>query len=118
MSISGKISVGMRRIVLAPRITIKSAITTNVYGRLSARRTIHIFAAQAWRRAGECALGCGFPRGFCTQLPGPNRGSINEVESPMQASPTLEQPLVIPREIRTRTRRRRWLLVAFAAVLL
>src|SRR5580700_5670743 len=42
MSISGKISVGIRAIVSAPRMTMRNAITTNVYGRLRAMRTSHM----------------------------------------------------------------------------
>ena len=38
----GKMSVGVRAIVSGPTIRISSASTTNVYGRLSATRTIHI----------------------------------------------------------------------------
>src|ERR1035441_2627453 len=40
--ISGKISVGVRRITTGARIRISSATTINVYGRLRASRTIHI----------------------------------------------------------------------------
>src|SRR5436309_2113668 len=39
---SGKISVGVRRMVMGVRIRMTSAITTNVYGRLRARATIHM----------------------------------------------------------------------------
>src|SRR3954465_2179410 len=39
--ISGKMSFGMRRIDTMPSSTINSAMTTNVYGRLSASLTIH-----------------------------------------------------------------------------
>src|SRR4029077_15135317 len=42
MSISGKISVGVFLIDTTPSSNIKSAITTNVYGRRSASLTIHI----------------------------------------------------------------------------
>src|SRR5437879_5625616 len=42
MSISGKISVGVFLIDTTPSSNIKSAITTNVYGRRSASFTIHI----------------------------------------------------------------------------
>ena len=41
MSISGKMSVGISRIAKTPPMTMSIAITTNVYGRRSARRTIH-----------------------------------------------------------------------------
>src|SRR3954463_10590575 len=40
-AISGKMSLGMRRIDTIPSSTINSAMTTNVYGRLSASLTIH-----------------------------------------------------------------------------
>ncbi len=42
MSMSGKMSVGIREIVTAPRMTMSTDITTNVYGRFSAIRTSHI----------------------------------------------------------------------------
>ena len=42
ISTLGKMSVGMRCTVTTPNTTSKSATTTNVYGRRSARRTIHI----------------------------------------------------------------------------
>src|SRR5438552_15668581 len=42
MSISGKMSVGVFLIDTTPSSKISSAITTNVYGRLSASLTIHI----------------------------------------------------------------------------
>src|SRR5882724_11531917 len=42
MSILGKMSVGVRTIVSAPRIKIRIANTAIVYGRLSASLTIHI----------------------------------------------------------------------------
>src|SRR5438045_9420218 len=42
MSMLGKISVGMVRIEIPPRMAIRIDITTNVYGRRSASRTIHI----------------------------------------------------------------------------
>src|SRR4051812_20119970 len=42
MSMSGKMSVGIRRIVATPMMTMSIDITTNVYGRLSATRTIHM----------------------------------------------------------------------------
>src|SRR5262245_57035203 len=42
MLMFGKISVGVRSAASAPMIRIKIANTTNVYGRLSASRTIHI----------------------------------------------------------------------------
>ena len=42
MSTSGKMSVGIRRMATTPRSAISIAITTNVYGRRSASRTIHI----------------------------------------------------------------------------
>src|SRR5436190_16091714 len=53
MSISGKMSVGIRVMVTTPRIAMSMAITTNVYGRRSASRTIHMI--------------CGFPRGLSVQ---------------------------------------------------
>ena len=40
MRISGKISVGVRSAASGPMIRIRSASTTNVYGRSSAMRTI------------------------------------------------------------------------------
>ena len=43
---SGKMSLGMRRMVVMPTITMSRAITTNVYGRARARRTIHIGVLQ------------------------------------------------------------------------
>src|SRR5579863_2033129 len=42
MSMSGKMSVGMRAIVSTPKSTMRSAITTNVYGRRRAMRTSHM----------------------------------------------------------------------------
>jgi len=42
MSMFGKMSVGIERMLYTPRIKMSSANTTNVYGRRSARRTIHI----------------------------------------------------------------------------
>src|SRR2546426_237250 len=42
MSISGKMSVGVVTIAKTPRSTIASPMTTKVYGRRSASRTIHI----------------------------------------------------------------------------
>src|SRR5271155_2469943 len=42
MSMSGKMSVGIRKIVTTPGMTMSIDITTNVYGRLSAMRTSHI----------------------------------------------------------------------------
>src|ERR1700686_4467940 len=42
MSIVGKISVGVRTIASPPMIRMRIDITTNVYGRRNASRTIHI----------------------------------------------------------------------------
>src|SRR3984957_6841054 len=42
MSISGKISVGGRRMTMGLRIRINSAITTKVYGLRKGRATIHM----------------------------------------------------------------------------
>ena len=42
MSMFGKMSVGVRRMLATPSITIRTAITMNVYGRRRARRTIHM----------------------------------------------------------------------------
>src|SRR5262249_45727382 len=42
MLISGKMSVGVRRIVSPPRMAMSIAITAKVYGRRSASRTIHM----------------------------------------------------------------------------
>ena len=42
MLMSGKMSVGVRRIVSGVRRIITSAITINVYGRLRAKETIHM----------------------------------------------------------------------------
>src|ERR1700736_5241283 len=42
MLIFGKMSVGVRSAASVPRIKIRIAITTNVYGRLKASFTIHI----------------------------------------------------------------------------
>src|SRR5262245_62625315 len=44
MLMLGKMSVGVRAIVSAPRMPIRSASTVKVYGRRSARRTIHMLA--------------------------------------------------------------------------
>src|SRR5262249_40839166 len=44
MLMSGKISVGVRAIVSAPRMPMRSASTVKVYGRRRARRTIHMLA--------------------------------------------------------------------------
>src|SRR5262245_48225298 len=41
-AISGKMSLGVRAMATMPSRTIASAATTKVYGRASARRTIHI----------------------------------------------------------------------------
>src|SRR5258708_9126452 len=51
MSMLGKMSVGVRAIVSGPTIRISRASTTNVYGRLSAMRTIHMAypIILAWR---------------------------------------------------------------------
>src|SRR5215510_2188744 len=43
MLMSGKISTGVRRITKGVRIRISSDATIKVYGRLSAKRTIHIY---------------------------------------------------------------------------
>src|SRR5438132_2339028 len=43
MLISGKMSIGIETTETRPRTAINSARTTNVYGRRSASRTIHIF---------------------------------------------------------------------------
>src|SRR6266850_1542343 len=55
ISTLGKISVGMRCTVTTPNTTSKSATITKVYGRRSAKRTIHITltltATQKHRRA-------------------------------------------------------------------
>src|SRR3979490_2613210 len=45
MSMFGKISVGVRRADATPKIMINSAITMNVYGRLSASLTMPIMIA-------------------------------------------------------------------------
>ncbi len=51
---SGKMSTGVVRIEATPRIKIKIAMTTNVYGRLSASLTIHIvFASFVFLRCGK-----------------------------------------------------------------
>src|SRR5712671_6941239 len=42
MLIAGNMTIGVRAIVSTPPIAISMAITMNVYGRRSARRTIHI----------------------------------------------------------------------------
>src|SRR5260370_20457976 len=42
MLMFGKMSVGVRKMESVPRIKIRIAITTNVYGRFSATLTIHI----------------------------------------------------------------------------
>src|SRR6266849_6583898 len=48
----GKMSVGVRKIESVPRIKIRIASTTNVYGRLSATLTIHIIrGSQSFRPA-------------------------------------------------------------------
>src|SRR5229473_557104 len=46
MLISGKISTGVRKMVMGVRMMMSSAITTNVYGRRSANATIHIGLAE------------------------------------------------------------------------
>src|ERR1700740_463895 len=46
MSIFGKMSVGVRTIARPPKIKIRIATTTNVYGRFSASFTIHINHSQ------------------------------------------------------------------------
>src|SRR5258706_5250203 len=51
MLISGKMSVGIRAIEIAPPIAISSAITMKVYGRRRARRTIHMPLRQRNSRA-------------------------------------------------------------------
>src|SRR5258708_2005040 len=45
MLMFGKMSVGVRKIEIVPRIKIRIASTTNVYGRFSATLTIHIVHA-------------------------------------------------------------------------
>src|SRR6266849_8886090 len=45
MLMFGKMSVGVRKIESVPRIKIRIASTTNVYGRFSATLTIHIIHA-------------------------------------------------------------------------
>src|ERR1700676_654123 len=45
MLMFGKMSVGVRKIASVPRIKIRIASTTNVYGRLSATLTIHMIHA-------------------------------------------------------------------------
>jgi len=52
MSMSGKMSFGIPRIVTTPRMAMRNAITTKVYGRLSATRTSHIMAERALYAAG------------------------------------------------------------------
>jgi hypothetical protein len=44
MLMFGKMSVGVRRAAVVPKIRINSAMTTNVYGRRRASRTIPIIA--------------------------------------------------------------------------
>jgi len=43
MLIAGKMSIGMEATETIPSTAINSARTTNVYGRRSASRTIHIY---------------------------------------------------------------------------
>src|SRR5271155_2025749 len=43
--IFGKMSVGVRRMTMGPRIKSSRATTTKVYGRRSASRTIHIISS-------------------------------------------------------------------------
>jgi hypothetical protein len=45
MFTSGKMSTGMRAIVTTPSTRMSNATTTNVYGRRSASRTIHMSRA-------------------------------------------------------------------------
>ena len=54
---SGKMSVGIRLAVTTPRTTMSKPTTTNVYGRLSATRTIHIthYALYCMTSSGSCA---------------------------------------------------------------
>jgi hypothetical protein len=47
---SGKISVGIDRMLYAPRIKIKRAKTAKVYGRRNASRTIHIIEVGSLHR--------------------------------------------------------------------
>src|SRR5260370_42495763 len=49
MLISGYMSVGIRRTVITPISTISIARTTKVYGRRSARRTIHMSVSSSVR---------------------------------------------------------------------
>src|SRR5262245_59340926 len=51
MSISGKMSVGIRRMVTPPRMMTSIAATTKVYGRRRASRTIHMAVTQLRGRA-------------------------------------------------------------------
>ena len=51
MLIAGKMSTGVRAIVRTPPMAISIAITMKVYGRRSARRTIHIVVADRNQRA-------------------------------------------------------------------
>src|SRR6266849_2332855 len=56
MLMFGKMSVGVRKIESVPRIKIRMASTTNVYGRLSATLTIHMIHALVLRiRRGRTA---------------------------------------------------------------
>src|SRR5580693_1583466 len=83
MSMSGKMSVGIRRIVTTPRMAMSIDITTNVYGRLSGRRTSHIMLAACFPgpprcvRCGTTVLGCEGScmkhRGRVRPLPGAER---------------------------------------------
>src|SRR5437868_1097509 len=54
MLIVGKMSVAIRAIVTIPSSTTRMAITVKVYGRLRAKRTIHISANQSFRADKVC----------------------------------------------------------------
>src|SRR5712671_6018427 len=67
MLMFGKMSVGVRKIESVPRIKIRMASTTNVYGRLSATLTIHMIHSLILRTASVKSALRPVPRGLGIQ---------------------------------------------------
>src|SRR5580658_4224435 len=74
MLMSGKMSTGVRRIVIGVRMMMSSAITTNVYGRRRANATIHIGLAKTCNAETETGLwdGGALPRRDRATAPSPH----------------------------------------------
>ncbi len=56
MLMLGKMSVGVRKIASTPITKMSIAITTNVYGRRNASRTIHIELLSPFAAIGNCQV--------------------------------------------------------------